>query len=79
MIGQLAKTPVTYERVTDMGESMGFKVGHATVMDLTVGWDFTLSEHREIVREFVKRTRPKLLIGSPMVSFLNDLSKTKRC
>ena len=52
MIGQLAKTPVTYERVTDMGESMGFKVGHATVMDLTVGWDFTLSEHREIVREY---------------------------
>ena len=63
-------------RITKEALRYGMKAGLA--MDLTTGWDFTRSEHKEAAREYRRRVRPKLLIGSPMCqmfSTLQNLSK----
>ena len=36
------------------------------VMDLTTGWDFRRHEDRAQALELLKKTKPKLVIGSPM-------------
>ena len=65
-------------RVTKMAEKMGLKAGEA--MDLITGWDFTLQRHREAAMEYVKRVKPKLVIGSPqcrMFSSMQHLNQKK--
>ena len=51
-------------RITVQGEKLGLRVGEA--MDLTNGWDFRKSEHREKARQYRRERKPKLLVGSPM-------------
>ena len=66
-------------RVTAMGRKMGLEVGEA--MDLTTGWDFTLERHRAAAWEYIRRVKPRLVIGSPMCrmfSSLQNLTKNKR-
>ena len=66
-------------RVTAMGKEMGLKVGEA--MDLTTGWDFTLERHRRAAWEYIRRVKPRLIIGSPMCrmfSSLQNITKNKR-
>ena len=63
-------------RTTAQGEKMGLKVGEA--MDLTTGWDFRRPDHRERAREYRRKHRPKLLVGSPMCTMfclLQNLSQ----
>ena len=57
---------------------MGLLVGQS--MDLTTGLDLTLSRHRNAAREYLRRAKPKLVIGSPMCtmfSSLQNLTKDK--
>ena len=66
-------------RVTRIAQKLGMTVGY--VLDLTTGWDFTAAAHREAAREYVRLTRPELIIGSPvctMSSSLQRLSKFER-
>ena len=45
-------------------------------MDLTNGWDFNLKTHRDAAERYVRKVKPKLLIGSPecrMFSMLQNL------
>ena len=62
-------------RVTRVAERFGLKSGEA--MDLLTGWDFSMSRHREAARAYVRRVKPRLIIGSPectMFSTLQNLS-----
>ena len=66
-------------RVTNTAHKLGMTMGY--VLDLTTGWDFTAAAHREAAREYVRLTRPELIIGSPvctMSSSLQRLSKFER-
>ena len=61
-------------RVTE-AKKCGLRIGIA--MDLTTGWDFRRSDHRQKAREYQKEYKPKLVIGSPkcvMFSQLQNLS-----
>ena len=42
-------------------------------MDLTTGWDFTIERHREAARQYLKKAKPALLIGSPMCKMFSSL------
>ena len=47
-------------------------------MDLATGWDSTASRHRVAAEEYVRRAKPRLVVGSPdcsMCSTLQNLSK----
>ena len=49
-------------------------------MDLTTGWNFSLREHREVAEEYVRKTKPILVIGSPecrLFSQLQNLNKAR--
>ena len=59
-----------------MGESMGLH--GACSMDLTTGWDFTSAVHQQAASDYIRRMRPKILIGSPMCSLLNPVSNSWR-
>ena len=50
----------------------GLKTGD--VMDLKNGWDFTLKRHRDAALEYIKRSRPLLVIGSPDCTMFSVLS-----
>ena len=58
-------------RVTTVALKFGMKTGLA--MDLTTGWDFTRQEHREAAKEYRRRVKPRLLIGSPMCTMFSTL------
>ena len=58
-------------RVTGEAAKFGLKPGEA--MDLTTGWDFRLPRHREAAREYQRRCKPQLLIGSPMCTMFSQL------
>ena len=63
------------KRVTEAAALIGLRAGLA--MDLTNGWDFTRQSHREAAKEYIRRVKPWLLIGSPeckMFSTLQNLS-----
>ena len=60
--------------VETMGESMGL---HGVCsMDLTTGWDFTAAVHQQAAKDYIRRMKPKILIGSPMCSLLNSFSNS---
>ena len=42
---------------------MGLVAGQA--LDLRTGWDFRLPRHKEAALRYVRKVRPKLVIGSP--------------
>ena len=51
------------------------------ILDLTTGLDLTAAAHREAAREYIRLTRPELIVGSSMramSSSLQRLSKLKR-
>ena len=50
-------------RVTTEAKNWGFRVGEA--MDLTIGWDVNIPEHRRKAEEYVDKNEPLVLIGSP--------------
>ena len=50
---------------------MGLSTGEA--MDLTTGWDFTLQRHREAALEYVRKAKPKLVIGSPQCRMFSSM------
>ena len=50
-------------RVTEAAVKIGLKAGLA--MDLTNGWDFRVSRHREAAERYIREVKPWLLIGSP--------------
>ena len=58
-------------RVVAMAENMGLIGGLS--MDLRTGWDFTKAEDRERCRQYVRRTRPLVLIGSPPCTMFSRL------
>ena len=62
--------------VAMMEESMGLNDVYA--MDLTTGWDFTATVHQQAASDYIKRMKPKIVIGSPMCSLLNSLSNSSR-
>ena len=62
-------------RVNLQATKMGLKPGDS--MDLVTGWDFNRQDHREMARNRIRETKPKILIGSPeckMFSTLQHLS-----
>ena len=62
--------------MTEAAVKIGLKAGLA--MDLTNGWDFRLSWHREAAGRYIREVKPWLLVGSPecrMSSSLQNLSK----
>ena len=58
-------------RVVAMAEKMGLIGGLS--MDLRTGWDFTKAEDRERCRQYVRRARPLVLIGSPPCTMFSRL------
>ena len=59
------------KRVTAEGEKMGLRIGEA--MDLTTVWDFRKQEDRDRAWRYVKESKPRLLIGSPMCTMFSKL------
>ena len=59
------------QRVTAEARKFGLKPGEA--LDLVTGWDFNRPAHREAARRYIQRTRPRLLIGSPMCTMFSVL------
>ena len=47
-------------------------------MDLTTGWDFTIERHREAARQYLKKAKPALLIGSPMCKMFSSLQNLSK-
>jgi hypothetical protein len=65
-------------RVVEEAKKWGLSPGES--MDLLTGWDFDREEHKEAARSYVKRVKPRLVIGSPMCrmfSSLRNLNKNK--
>ena len=60
-------------RVTNTAHKLGMTMGY--VLDLTTGWDFTAAAHREAAREYVRLTRPELIIGSPVCTMSSSLQR----
>ena len=62
-------------RVTVEAMKFGLKAGEA--FDLTNGWDLSNEDEQKFVKEYVRKNKPMLLIGSPeckMFSSLQNLS-----
>ena len=62
-------------RVMAMEETPGLKAGCAmdlTTIHVTIGWDFTMAEDRQVAKEYIRLVKPKLLIGSPMYTTFNS-------
>jgi len=59
---------------------LGLTAGFA--LDLTTGWDFTVAERRQAARDLVRKTKPAMVIGSPMCTrfcvfqFVNDMKRS---
>ena len=58
-------------RVTEMAKRYQLKPGEA--MDLMTGWDFDRKAHRDAAIELIRRTKPKLVIGSPDCTMYSSL------
>ena len=50
-------------RVTAEGRKRGLRVGEAT--NLLTGWDFNKTADKKRAQEYIRKYRPKLIIGSP--------------
>ena len=58
-------------RVVPVAEKMGLKGGDS--MDILNGWDFNLRAHRRAAYKLIQKTRPLVLIGSPMCTMFSTL------
>ena len=58
-------------RVTAECPRFGLKPGEA--MDLTNGWDFRQETSRAKAWTYIKKFKPRLIIGSPMCTMLSSL------
>ena len=89
-VAEAARRPAIVEaysppRITRVAEKHGLRAGRS--LDLTTrredgrAWDFSRAWMREEARELAARTRPRLLVGSPLCtsfSALQNLSKRGR-
>ena len=64
-------------RAAKEGQRQGFQAGE--VLDLTTGWDFRRVEDRAKVWEYIKRNKPKLVVGSPMCAAGGDFRPPCAC
>ena len=58
-------------RTTPVASRMGFVAGQA--LDSRTGWDFRLLRHKEAAFRYVRKVRPKLVIGSPGCTVFSKL------
>ena len=58
-------------RVAEVARDMGLQQGWS--LDKVTGWDFDQANVRRKARELMDRTRPRLLVGSPMCTFFSTL------
>ena len=65
------------QRVVRAGARFGLQGGSS--MDLTIGWDFDLPEHRKKAEEQIAREQPHVLVGSPPCTFFFYVNEIKHC
>ena len=75
-VGQVDVTEVySPPRVTLTASTFGLNAGES--MDLTTGWDFRLRADRKRAMQYVRKYRPKLVIGSPVCAMFDSLQNLR--